>query len=57
MGGSCTITLLTTHLKMNYPRVSVGLTKLGEALSRLGVDVSSSVVMGDLNVDTPQVST
>jgi endonuclease/exonuclease/phosphatase family metal-dependent hydrolase len=51
---SFTITLLTTHLKMNYPRVSVGLTELGAAISALVVDISSTVVMGDLNVDTPQ---
>ncbi len=53
-GGSATIPLLTSHLKMNYPNVSVGLTELGAAVDELGLDVSSSVVMGDLNVDTPQ---
>jgi endonuclease/exonuclease/phosphatase family metal-dependent hydrolase len=53
-GGSFTITLLTTHFKMNYPNVSDSLTKLGTAISALGVDVGSTVVMGDLNVDTPQ---
>jgi endonuclease/exonuclease/phosphatase family metal-dependent hydrolase len=53
-GGGFTITLLTTHLKMNYPRVSDGLTNLGAAISALGVDVSSTVVMGDFNVDTPE---
>jgi inhibitor of KinA sporulation pathway (predicted exonuclease)/endonuclease/exonuclease/phosphatase family metal-dependent hydrolase len=53
-GSSATITLLTTHLKMNYPNVSVGLTELGAAIGELGVDVNSTVVMGDLNVDTPE---
>ena len=53
-GSSATITLLTTHLKMNYPNVSDGLTNLGAAINALGVDASSTVVMGDLNVDTPQ---
>ncbi len=53
-GGSAAISLLTTHLKMNYPNVSVGLTELGAAVDELGLDVSSCVVMGDFNVDTPQ---
>jgi hypothetical protein len=57
-GSSATITLLTTHLKMNYPNVSVGLTEvgvpLGAAIGELGMDVNSTVVMGDLNVDTPE---
>jgi hypothetical protein len=53
-GSSATITLLTTHLKMNYPNDSVGLTELGAAIGELGMDVNSTVVMGDLNVDTPE---
>jgi inhibitor of KinA sporulation pathway (predicted exonuclease) len=52
-GSSSTITLLTTHLKMNYPNVTDGLKELGAAIGELGVDVGSTVVMGDLNVDTP----
>ena len=55
-GASPDLTVITTHLVMNYPNIDQGLNELHSTLEAQGVDYRSTVLIGDFNADTTQSS-
>jgi hypothetical protein len=50
------LTVLTTHLVMNYPKIDQGLAELHSTLETQGVDYCNAVLIGDFNADTKESS-
>jgi endonuclease/exonuclease/phosphatase family metal-dependent hydrolase len=50
-GARADLTIITTHLVMNFPHINEGLAELHSTLVTQGIDYNSTVLIGDFNAD------